>query len=124
MKKTIAIIAVLLLTAGWALAQSGPEFKFKDADLTHDFGKVKKGSTAEYYFEFTNTGDKPIVITNVSTSCQCTTPEWNKKPILPGKSDKIKVGYKTDKTGPINRSMTVTSNAGDFDLKIKGEVID
>ncbi len=122
MKKIISIISVLLLSIGFAFAQGGPKFKFKDVNLTHDFGNVKKGTPAEYYFEFTNDGDKPLVITNVNSSCGCTKPEWNSAPVMPGKKEKIKVGYRTDKVGPINRVITVRSNAGDVQLKIIGEV--
>lgn len=122
MKKVLSILALIMLSATVLFAASGPKFKFKKANLTHDFGVVKMGEPAEVYFEFTNTGDKPLVITNVQSSCGCTTPEYSKKPVPPGKSDKIKVGYKTDRLGPINRSITVNSNAGDIQLKIIGEV--
>lgn len=122
MKKVLSVLAAMLFSVGLIFAASGPKFKFKKANLTHDFGVVKMNAPAEVYFEFTNTGDKPLVITNVQSSCGCTTPEYSKKPVPPGKSDKIKVGYKTDKVGPINRSITVNSNAGDVQLKIIGEV--
>lgn len=122
MKKIISIATILLLSMSFAIAQSGPKFKFKDANLTHDFGIVKKDAPAEYYFEFTNDGDKPLVITNVNSTCGCTKPEWNQNPVMPGKKEKIKVGYKTNKIGPINRVITVRSNAGDVQLKIIGEV--
>lgn len=122
MKRVISILSVLLLASTIIIAAAGPKFKFKDANLTHDFGVVKQGSIAEYYFEFTNVGDQPLVIRDVQTSCGCTTPEFPKTPVAPGKSDKIKVGYKTDRVGPINRTLTVQSNAGDVTLKIIGEV--
>ena len=49
-------------------------FKFKDKDNTHDYGEVPQGPTAEYDFEFTNTGKKPITISEAHGSCGCTVP--------------------------------------------------
>lgn len=124
MKKVLSLIAILAISIGFVFAATnGPAIKFKDADLTHNFGKVKMNDKAEYYFEFTNTGNKPLIIMDVHSSCGCTTPEFSKTPVAPGKKNKIKVGYKTDKLGPINRGITVTTNTGEYTLNIKGEVV-
>jgi hypothetical protein len=98
-------------------------FKFKEE--THDYGKVPEGPLAEYDFEFKNTGKKPIVITEAHGSCGCTVPKWPNEPILPGKKGTIHVAYNTSgRQGPIDKSVTVTSNAqqSPMVLHIKGFV--
>ena len=57
--------------------------------LEHDFGKVIEDTDNFTEFMVTNTGDKPLIISNVKASCGCTTPEKPEGPIAPGKSDKI-----------------------------------
>ena len=71
-----------------------------------------------------------MIISNCNASCGCTTPEWNKEPILPGKKGKITVRYNTQgRVGPIAKSVYVTSNAAleggkdRYELYIKGEVV-
>jgi hypothetical protein len=110
------------------LAQSGPKIQFKDKDNTIDYGKVtKEEDNGIRFFEFTNTGDAPLIITNVQSSCGCTIPSKPTEPIMPGKTGKIEVKYNMN-PGPIRKTITVESNAVNVDegriaLKIKGEVI-
>lgn len=89
----------------------------------HDFGTIQEGPGAEYEFEFTNTGKEPIIISNVSASCGCTTPSYSKDPVLPGKKGKIKALYNTQgRVAPFTKTISITSNAGIKVLTIKGEV--
>ena len=105
----------------------GARFKFKDGD-TYDFGIVPVGPDAIHEFEFTNTGNQPLVIVDAKPSCSCTTPEWPKEPIPPGKTAKIKVGYKAAKPGVFHKEIYLQSNAilpqGElrYTIYIKGEV--
>ena len=80
--------------------------------LIHDFGKVKPESDNIFKFKFTNTGNKPLIISDVKASCGCTTPYKPEKPILPGKSDYIDVNFhpKTSQSGDISKTITVESN--------------
>lgn len=80
--------------------------------LNHDFGDVKAFSENTYKFKVKNTGKAPLVIENVSASCGCTTPHKPEKPIPPGGSDYIEVGFKS-KEGQMNeikKTVTVTAN--------------
>ena len=61
--------------------------------LDHDFGTIKEGSTNKVLFKVTNTGKRPLVISDVSASCGCTTPKKPEYPIAPGKSDVIEVVF-------------------------------
>lgn len=128
MKKTITFICFALLSFN-SFAQKGPKIEFKAADNTIDYGKIYKGvDSGLRVFEFTNTGDAPLIIENVQSTCGCTVPTKPKEPILPGKTGKIEVKYNMA-TGPIRKSITVESNAvnyegGKIHLKIKGEVLE
>lgn len=94
---------------------------------TIDYGKIENGSDGVRVFEFTNTGNAPLVITNVKSSCGCTVPKKPTAPIAPGEKGEIEVKYDTKRTGFIRKTITVTSNASNIKngisyLKIKGEV--
>ncbi|MBN1463279.1 MAG: DUF1573 domain-containing protein, partial [Paludibacteraceae bacterium] len=74
-------------------------------------------------FKFTNKSAAPIVITNVKTSCGCTSPRWPKKPILPAASNQIVIKYNTKLVGPFTKTITISTSAGQsILLTIKGEV--
>jgi len=77
---------------------------------TLDYGEIEESSDGERFFTITNTGDKPLIITKVKASCGCTTPKWNKEPILPGKVAKLKVGYDTKLLGEFKKLIEVYSN--------------
>ena len=90
---------------------------------SHDFGSVEEGPTAEFVFQFKNTGKEPLVIQRVQPSCGCTTPDWSKEPIAPGKTGMVKASYGTQgRPGHFDKTLTVFSNAGTKVLSIKGDV--
>jgi hypothetical protein len=126
MKKIILITAILM--NAFVFAQIGPKIEFKDKDNTIDYGKVyKEDDNGVRTFEFTNTGDEPLIIINVQSTCGCTVPSKPTEPIPPGKTGKIDVKYNMN-PGPIRKTITVESNAvnaesGRVVLKIKGEVL-
>jgi hypothetical protein len=96
-------------------------------NLTYDFGTIKESAgNAEHQFTFTNMGAETIVITNVTSSCGCTTPAWSKEPVKPGEKGYIKAVYNPyNRPGAFHKTITVTSNATNspLTLNIKGEVI-
>lgn len=99
--------------------------KFKFNEETHDFGEIPEGPVAEYDFEFKNVGKEPIVIQEAHGSCGCTVPKWPQEPILPGKKGVIHVAYNSaGRPGPINKDVTINSNAqqSPLVLHIKGTV--
>ena len=98
-----------------------PQIKF--TSLVHDYGNIYKNGDGVCYFDFTNTGKADLQLSNVSSSCGCTVPEWPKEPIPPGGTAKIKVSYATSRVGVINKNIYVDSNAGErITLTIKGNV--
>ncbi|MBC7865589.1 MAG: DUF1573 domain-containing protein [Bacteroidia bacterium] len=101
---------------------SNADIKFEK--MVHDFGNVKWGGNGDCEFKFTNTGKDPLIISLCQGSCGCTVPTCPKEPILPGKTNSMKVHYDTKRPGPITKQVTVTSNAksGQVILKITGTV--
>ena len=130
MKKVIYLLGIMLLMAGAAKAQdaktqNGPEIEFEK--VVHDYGDVPYNGDGKCEFRFTNTGNEPLLVQKPKSSCGCTIPSWPQEPILPGESDVIKVTYRTDRTGNINKTVTITSNAINSPtvvLRIKGRVLD
>lgn len=103
---------------------NGPKIQF--TSTVHEYGTMQKGADGNCEFTFTNTGNEPLVLSNVRASCGCTTPSWTQKPVLPGQTGTIKVRYNTNNIGTFTKSITVTSNAVNtprVQLKIKGNVL-
>jgi hypothetical protein len=102
---------------------NAPEISFDKT--VHDYGTVMQGADATCEFKFTNTGKEPLILSKPVSSCGCTVPTWPQEPVLPGKSDVIKVTYATHNVGPINKTVTVSSNAktARVVLSIKGTVV-
>lgn len=121
MKQLITILFIGLISFTMH-SQAKIEFKSE----TIDYGTIEKGSNGVRVFEFTNTGDEPLIISKVSSSCGCTIPKKPEDPILPGKTGQIEVKYDTNRVNPIRKTITVISNAETptVALKIKGEVVD
>ena len=120
MKKILAT-ALLMGTVVFASAQT---ITFNETTL--DYGTVKANSDGNRVFIVKNTGKKPLIISNVRPSCGCTTPEWSKNPILPGKTGQIKVYYNTAITGEFRKSIDVMSNDPENKrsvIYIKGNVV-
>ena len=135
MKKVLLTLGVSLLMAYAVTAQdattpqpavnkNAPVINFDKT--THDYGTLVKGGDGTCEFKFKNTGVEPLILSNVTSSCGCTVPEWPREPILKGKSNVIKVKYDSNRVGPINKTITVMSNAtnSSIQLHIIGNVVD
>lgn len=119
------LITLISLAASLTVAAQEPAVDFPE--LTHDFGTIREdGGPVTHEFQFTNTGDAPLMIVNASASCGCTRPEFPKKPVKPGKTDKIKVTFlPKGRPGEFTKTVTVRTNAKKgrkVTLKIKGFV--
>ncbi|NBN99465.1 MAG: DUF1573 domain-containing protein [Flavobacteriia bacterium] len=117
------VLAAFAVNAQGTTIDKGPKITFSKE--VHDYGNIKYDGDPNCSFEFTNTGDEPLIISNAKGSCGCTVPEWPKEPIAPGAKGTIKVKYDTKRSGPINKSVTISSNAVNEPekiVRIKGEV--
>ncbi len=120
MKKLVLILFVGMI--GYATQAQVAKITFEQTTI--DYGEVDKGSDGVRTFKFTNTGDAPLVIEDIKSTCGCTIPKKPTGPIMPGASDIIEVKYDTNRTGPIRRSISVYSNAEEpiMTLNIRGNV--
>lgn len=132
MKKIVLIIGIAFMA--WAVnaqqsvtpgkSTNGPVITF--TSLIHDFGdRPVNDKNVEHEFEFTNTGNEPLVLSNVQANCGCTSPKWSQTPILPGQKGTISAKYTTtSRAGSFYKQLTVLSNAlnGNQILTIKGNI--
>jgi hypothetical protein len=90
----------------------------------HNFGQQPVGKPVTYDFEFTNTGNKPLILTEVKASCGCTTPGWTKEPVMPGQKGSVKVQYNMARENSFRKSVTVKTADGEIvTLYISGDAI-
>lgn len=124
MKQIVFIFISLLLMTGGAFAQEKAVIAAEAA--THDFGTIQEDNgSVSHTFKIDNQGDMPLVITRVIASCGCTTPDWTKEPIAPGKSGEVKITFDPKgRPGPFAKTISVYSNGktGSYVLTIRGEV--
>lgn len=104
-------------------AAHGPRVSF-DHEV-HDFDTIPYGGNGQCEFLLTNVGDEPLLVSRFQSSCGCLVPYYEKEPVMPGKTTVLKARYDTKRAGPINKSLTLATNAVDRPvvvLRIKGVV--
>ncbi len=127
MKNKIMNIVCLLLLASvsavFAQESAKPEMKF-DQEV-YEFGDINQGDVVNHTFKFENSGKAPLLISNVSTTCGCTVPDWPRTPIAPGETGEIKVVFNSSgKLGTQNKVITIYANTekGLAYVTLKGNV--
>ncbi|MCL2289446.1 MAG: DUF1573 domain-containing protein [Bacteroidetes bacterium] len=138
MKKITCSLAIFMLIFSCAMAQNkgkkeaeqpfvpkvttSAEIEFDK--VTHDYGTLEVGDVKTGIFTYTNVGNRPLVLFDVIVSCDCTEVEWQKEPVMPGKTGIIKVIYTAKTPGVIAKQVTVQSNAQTdrIRLQLKGNV--
>jgi uncharacterized protein DUF1573 len=124
MKIRIILLLLITIPAVPAISQNaknkleGPVITFQEP--SHDFGDIYQGDKVNYTFKFENTGNLPLVLSNVLVQCGCTATEWSREPISPGRSGKISVSF--DSSGKIGRQskvITIVSNADNTHERVK-----
>lgn len=86
--------------------------KIEIAAPEFNFGTIKEGEKVEHVFTFKNVGNAPVILVQVSASCGCTTPNYTREPVLPGKEGEIKVSFDSEgQTGMQQKIVTISSNA-------------
>lgn len=124
MKNLVTILFVTLFAFAVNAQEKMANIEFETTTI--DYGTIEKGADGVRVFKFKNTGDAPLIVSKVSSSCGCTVPKKPEKPVMPGEMGEIEVKYDTKRVMPIRKTITVLSNAKTptVALKIKGEVID
>ncbi|MGM0666713.1 MAG: DUF1573 domain-containing protein [Bacteroidota bacterium] len=96
------------------------------SSMEHDFGKIEEGEKVACVFTFQNKGDSDLLITSASTSCGCTVPDFDNKPVPPGENGRVEVVFDSSfRNGAQSKTITIRSNAVKpvVILKIKAEVV-
>ena len=132
MKKLVLVFCAFTLTFGMAMAQQAEtksasmlEAKANGAEITFaeeafEFGDIYQGDVVEHTFAFENTGNAPLILSNVKTTCGCTAPKWSRDPIAPGETSEIQVRFNSaGKLNKQNKIITIVSNAINQDAKIR-----
>ncbi|TYR32694.1 DUF1573 domain-containing protein [Sphingobacterium phlebotomi] len=100
--------------------------KIEFAESVFDFGQVKEGEVVEHVYTYANIGTAPLILSQVSASCGCTTPSYTQTPVLPGKSGEVKVSFDSNgQVGKQQKIVTIVSNADNrvATIQLKGEVL-
>ncbi len=91
------------------LTDGFPEITFDT--LFYDFGNLTEGEKVAFTFKFKNTGTADLLILDVYSSCGCTIPNFDKKPVIPGDEGKIEVIFDSaNRSGLQNKTITIKTN--------------
>jgi hypothetical protein len=130
MKRIFTLVVLFMIVGLMAQEVKGPKMELENPTI--DYGDVMKGEDdGVRTFKFTNTGNEPLKLVNVKSSCGCTVPTYPKEDIMPGESGEITVKYNM-RPGRFSKSITITTNGVNEKtnqpnrviLRIKGNVID
>lgn len=84
-----------------------------------DFGTILEGEQVSYTFKFKNVGNNPLLIKEVNTSCGCTVPEYDKKPIEPNGTGTINIKFDSNgKKGTQYKTIRVITNTIEENLEL------
>lgn len=121
MKRSLFLIITLLSVTLTAVAQP----RISSNKEKHNFGQIewKRPVTVEY--TITNTGNQPLVLTNVTTSCACSVADWTRTPIAPGEKGTVRASFDAKALGRFEKTVGIYSNADPhlIYLKFAGEVV-
>ena len=103
---------------------TGPTTTIEFTEKEFDFGTIDQGTNVEHVFEFTNTGEAPLVIVNAKSSCGCTVPTYPKTPVEPGATAEMLVKFNGSGKNQVSKTVTITANTetGKETIKIKAFV--
>ncbi len=129
-KKSFLVAGLILLVAMVVNAndKKGPQFKWEND--RHDYGTVYVDEMPEtkLAINFSNTGDEPLILSNVRACCGTRVTQWPREPILPGEEGIINIEFRlAPRAQRISRTVTVTYNNEERPterFRITGQIID
>ncbi len=100
------------------------ETTIKFDEGNYDFKEIKKGEKATHVFSFTNAGKRPLILSEVRPSCGCTTPNYTKDPVLPGRKGSITVTFDSSnfEEGLISKTVAVSGNFKTEVIKFQAKI--
>lgn len=123
--KNLILTSIALILCVLVVNAQTPELKFELAE--YDFGSIEEnGGKVTAVFEFTNSGEAPLIINGVSASCGCAVAEWTSEAVPTNGKGYVKVSYNPKgRPGLFKKAIKVKSNSSEqpFVLRIQGEVI-
>ena len=79
--------------------------------VAHDFGEIQNGTPVETMFTYTNSGQSPLVVTDIKSTCGCTVPQgWSREPLAPGASSQFTVKFNGKGANKVSKTITLTTN--------------
>ena len=95
-----------------------PKTSVELPETEKDFGNIPLNEKREHVFKLLNTGNKPLVVYDVTTSCGCTKAEYGKEPVRSGETLDLKVIYNAEDKGRFRKNLRVYCNAEEAPLKL------
>lgn len=122
MKKTIVLLHILLVAA-CVSAVAQPRFTSNTEE--YRFGQVEWKHPVTAQYDIMNTGDQPLILTEVEPDCACTATQWTRTPIAPGGKGTVSVTFDAEALGHFNKSVAVSTNTapGVVYLRLTGQVV-
>lgn len=117
---------MLALLGLWAPAAYAIAQDITTASPVINCGQIAFRQPVKAEFTLKNSGDRPLVINSVRTSCGCTKADYPKEAVAPGQTFKVSATYDARQMGHFQKQLAVYSNAGDqpFMLTLKGMVVE
>lgn len=127
MKKLSFLFCILVLSTTMLFGQSGPKFEYVEPSVDLGTLSIEALDIIKLEVEFENTGDQPLIVSNVRGCCGTRIMDWTREPILPGKKGKVTAQFRpASRVHNISRTITVMSNdeSGQKVFRILGKVVD
>jgi hypothetical protein len=124
-----SFLLILVITVGYSILDSGKAVIEVTPSLK-DLGDVDKEGF-NYTFTVRNTGNRPLEISKVSTSCGCTLARIDQNTLKPGENTGLHVTFnpklmKEEVKGKVSRLIFIKSNDPDnpeLEIKITANVV-
>lgn len=117
------LILLLLSCVSYAMAQP----RLLTENLSFDFGEVRQGDSVEHRFRFQNSGDQPLELSNLRSSCGCTAALLSARRLEPGAMGELQVTFDSRGfQGPVQKQVTVDTNDPEhpvLNFSLRGRVI-
>lgn len=107
MKRFSFIIALFLASTIQLMAQARLTANME----SYDFGQIEWNKPVTVTYEITNTGNKPLYISNVSSSCACTVSSWTEDIIQPQEKGSVSVNFDAKALGKFYKEVAIYSNS-------------
>lgn len=102
-----------------AIADTDKFAKFEFENTEHDFGDIKQGDVLLYSFKYKNVGKTHLIIRNVTASCGCTVPNWNKEPLPPNEESEIQIQFNTSgRRGGQHKTIRIFANTKEIETQL------